>query len=156
MKSKLLFDAALPGARAEGGETTFALVFQKGDEVMSELTAFARANRLRASRLSGIGAFSDVVLGYFDRNKMDYERIKIDEQVEVLSFIGNVALKDGEPHVHAHVTLGRSDGSGCGGHLFEAHVFPTLELSLTDSPSHLIKRADEETGLALIDPEVGG
>ena len=41
------------------------------------------------------------------------------EQVEVLSLIGDVALKDGEPKVHAHVVVGRSDGSTRGGHLMD-------------------------------------
>jgi predicted DNA-binding protein with PD1-like motif len=63
----------------------------------------------------------------------------------------NVALKDGESQVHAHVVLGRSDGTTRGGHLLRAHVWPTLEAVLVESPDHLQKRTDEETGLALID-----
>ena len=52
---------------------------------------------------------------------------------------------------HAHVVLGRSDGSAIGGHLVEAHVRPTLEVVLVETPAHLRKRIDAETGLALID-----
>jgi predicted DNA-binding protein with PD1-like motif len=40
-----------------------------------------------------------------------------------------------------------------GGHLLEAHVRPTLEVVLTESPRHLHKRKDPESGLALIVPE---
>jgi predicted DNA-binding protein with PD1-like motif len=72
------------------------------------------------------------------------------EQVEVLSLIGDVALQDGEPKVHAHVVVGRADGSTRGGHLVEAHVRPTLELTLTESPAHLHKQFDPESDLALI------
>ena len=72
------------------------------------------------------------------------------EQVEVLSLIGDVALEDGEPKVHAHVVVGRSDGSTRGGHLIEARVRPTLEVILTESPAHLRKHHDPESGLALI------
>jgi predicted DNA-binding protein with PD1-like motif len=77
----------------------------------------------------------------------------VKEQVEVLILAGDVALKDGEPQVHAHVVLGRSDGSTCGGHLLEAHVWPTLEVILEESPTHLKRRFDKETRLALIDLE---
>jgi predicted DNA-binding protein with PD1-like motif len=132
-------------------ERTYALVFDKGDEVMSSLTAFAREHELNAAHLTAIGAFSDVTLGYFEPDRKDYRRIPISEQVEVLSLVGDVARKDNQPEVHAHVVVGKSDGSAHGGHLLEAHVWPTLEVVLTESAAHLRKRVDEETGLALID-----
>ena len=132
-------------------ERTYALVFDKGDEVMSSLTAFAREHELNAAHLTAIGAFSDVTLGYFEPDRKDYRRIPISEQVEVLSLVGDVARKGNQPEVHAHVVVGKSDGSAHGGHLLEAHVWPTLEVVLTESAAHLRKRVDEETGLALID-----
>ena len=100
--------------------------------------------------MTAIGAFRDATLGYFDWEAKEYLKIPVNEQVEVLSLIGDVALKDGEPKVHAHVVVGRSDGSTRGGHLIEAHVRPTLEVIVTESPVHLHKQVDEESGLALI------
>jgi predicted DNA-binding protein with PD1-like motif len=133
------------------GETTFALVFDKGDEVVAELTAFAKRRGLTAAHFTAIGAFSDVTLGYFDRERRDYRRIPLGEQVEVIALLGDIALDDGGPKVHAHVVVGRSDGSTAGGHLLAAHVWPTLELILSESPRHLRRRMDHESGLALID-----
>lgn len=66
---------------------------------------------------------------------------------------GDVALAGDEPQVHAHVVVGRSDASTCGGHLLDAIARPTLELIVEDAPSHLRKRYDRETGLALIAPK---
>jgi predicted DNA-binding protein with PD1-like motif len=134
------------------GPRTWALIFDKGDEPVAGLTAFAKAQKLGAAHFTAIGAFSDVTLGYFDRAKRDYKRIPLHEQVEVLSLLGDVALDKGEPKVHAHVVVGRADGEARGGHLLEAHVWPTLEVVLVESPRHLRKRHDPETGLALIDP----
>ena len=142
MKSKLIHE--------DHGEKTFALIFGTGDEAMAGLVEFAKANQLGAGHFTAIGAFRDVILGYFDWEKKEYQKIPVREQVEVLSLIGDVALKDGEPKVHAHVVVGRSDGSTRGGHLIEAHVRPTLEVILTESPEHLRKQIDEESGLALI------
>ena len=68
----------------------------------------------------------------------------------MLSLIGDVAVKDGKPAVHAHVVVGRRDGSAHGGHLVEARVRPTCELVLTEAPVHLQKQIDPESGLALI------
>jgi predicted DNA-binding protein with PD1-like motif len=134
------------------GPRTWALIFDKGDEPVAGLTAFAKAEKLGAAHFTAIGAFSEVTLGYFDRAKRDYKKIPLHEQVEVLSLIGDVALDKGEPKVHAHVVVGRADGEARGGHLLEAHVWPTLEVVLVESPRHLRKRHDPETGLALIDP----
>ena len=134
------------------GPRTWVLIFDKGDEPVAGLTAFAKAQKLGAAHFTAIGAFSDVTLGYFDRAKRDYKKIPLHEQVEVLSLLGDVALDKGEPKVHAHVVIGRADGEARGGHLLEAHVWPTLEVVLVESPRHLRKRHDPETGLALIDP----
>jgi predicted DNA-binding protein with PD1-like motif len=143
MKSTLL-DAS--------GPRTWALIFDKGDEPVTGLTAFAKAQMLGGAHFTAIGAFSEVTLGYFDRAARDYKKIPLHEQVEVLSLIGDVALDRGEPKVHAHVVVGRADGEARGGHLLQARVWPTLEVVLVESPRHLRKRHDPETGLALIDP----
>ena len=142
MKSKLL-DAA--------GQKTFALVFDKGDEVMAGLTSFAKAQKVGAAHFTAIGAFSEVTLGYFDPARKDYKRMPLKEQVEVLSLIGDLALDGDEPKVHAHVVVGLSDGAARGGHLIDGRVWPTLEVILVESPRFLRKRHDPETGLALID-----
>ncbi len=136
----------------ENGQKTFVPIFDTGDEFMSGLTKFAKENGLSAASLTAIGAFGDVTLGYFDMQKKEYEKISMEEQVEVLSLVGDIAPKeDGEPQVHAHVVVGRSNGTTRGGHVLEAHVRPTREVVLTESPAHLRRRTDEETGLALID-----
>lgn len=135
------------------GQKTFALVFESGDEVVAGITNFARENGIDAASLTAIGAFSSATLGYFDIEKKGYEEIPVGEQTEVLSLIGDVALNGERPELHAHVVLGRRDGSTTGGHLLGACVRPTLEVVLVESPGHLKKRVDEKTGLALIAPE---
>ena len=141
MKSKLIHNAP---------QRTFAIVFDRGDEVLENLLAFARQHRLTAASFSGLGALSDAVLGYFDWQEKDYRRIPIDEQVEVLNLTGTIALADGQPRLHPHVVVGKADGTAHGGHLLEAHVRPTLEVMVTESPAHLQRESDPETGLALI------
>jgi predicted DNA-binding protein with PD1-like motif len=132
------------------GEKTFALVFDTGDEVVAGLLDFARQHHLASSHFTALGAFSDLVMGYFDWEKKEYKRIPLPEQVEVLALVGDIALDRGEPKVHAHVVVGKADGTAHGGHLLEAHVRPTLEVVLVESPQHLQRQSDPESGLALI------
>lgn len=133
-------------------ETTHVLVFGTDDEVVSTLEAFAREHEITAAHFTAIGAFRELTLGYFDWERKEYEEIPLAEQVEVLTLAGDVALKGAEPSVHAHVVVGKRDGSAHGGHLVEARVRPTLELVLVESPAQLRKEHDPETGLALIAP----
>ena len=147
MKAKLIENQA---------RKTYALIFDTGEEVAGGLLDFARQNHLAGSHFTGIGALSDVTLGYFDWEKKDYRKIPIREQVEVVSLVGDIALKDNEPKVHAHVVVSKSDGTAHGGHLLEAHVRPTLEVIVTEEPGHLRRRHDPESGLALIDQESKG
>jgi|ERR1043166_855383 predicted DNA-binding protein with PD1-like motif len=142
MKSKLLLD--------RDGQRTFAVVFDTGDEVAKGLLEFARRQHLAASQFTAIGAFSDAVIAYFRWDTRQYMHIPIPEQTEVLTCAGDVTVSDDGPQVHAHVVLGKSDGSAHGGHLIEAHVRPTLEVVLTESPAHLRRRRDQRSGLSLI------
>jgi len=130
---------------------TYAVVLDTGDEVIAELGKFVREQEVEAASLTAIGAFSRAVLGYFQWETKQYKKIPVDEQVEVLSLLGDVAVGDHGPALHLHAVLGKADGSVVGGHLIEAHVRPTLEVILIQPPSYLRKRKDPETGLALID-----
>jgi uncharacterized protein len=135
----------------QSAHSTFALIFDKDEEFIASLTRFAKEKHLGGSHFTAIGAFRQALLGYFDREKKQYKRIPLQEQVEVLSLVGDIALDGGEPKIHAHVVVGKSDGSAHGGHVLEARVWPTLEVVLTESPRHLCRKTDAETGLALID-----
>jgi predicted DNA-binding protein with PD1-like motif len=134
----------------DGSTRVYAVIFETGEDPIAGLTRFAAQEKLDASGFTAIGAFSEATLGYFDWERKDYERIQVREQVEVLSFIGDIALEDGKPKVHVHAVLGRRDGSTRGGHLLEARVRPTLEVIVTESPGYLKREHDRESGLALI------
>lgn len=133
-----------------GAERSFAVVLDSGEEVVDCLLSFARRHDVDAASFTALGAFRDVTLGFFDLDEKDYQRIPIDEQVEVVSFVGNFATKDGEAKLHPHVVVAKRDGRAYGGHLLEGHVRPTLEVVVTDEPSHLRRATDPETGLPLI------
>ena len=136
---------------SDAGEKVFALVFETGEDPMEGLARFARERGLKASSFTAIGAFSEAMLGYFDWDTKDYEKIPVAEQTEVLALVGDIATEGaGGRKVHAHVVLGKRDGAACGGHLLSARVRPTLEVILTESPGHLHRVHDPQSGLALI------
>jgi predicted DNA-binding protein with PD1-like motif len=138
---------------SNAGQTKeYAVILGKGDEVFSGLLAFAKTYHVTSAHFTAIGALSRATLAWFDPDRKMYKRIPISGQVEVLSMIGDIALYQGKPVVHAHMVVGSSDGTARGGHLLEAYVSPTLEVMVTVDPIAMQKRFDPETDLTLIDP----
>jgi len=135
-----------------GGVKTYAIILAKGDEVMSGLTDFARQNKVASASFTAIGAFSHATVAWFDDSKKEFKLNPIEQQVELVSMIGDIALVNGKPSVHTHVSVASSDGTVRGGHVINAFVFPTLELFMTVYPTSLHKEPDKATGLELIDP----
>ncbi|WP_439600532.1 PPC domain-containing DNA-binding protein [Devosia sp.] len=134
------------------GQATWVMVLETGDEAIASLTRFAATEGLDAASFTAIGAFERATLAFFDWEQKRYLPIPVEEQVEVASLSGDIALgPDGRPAVHVHAVLGRRDGSALAGHLQAGLVRPTLELVLTESPGALRKRVDSESGVALIE-----
>lgn len=119
--------------------------------MLEGLRRFASEQQIGAASFTAIGAFDEVTLGYFDVHRRDYKRIPLVEQVEVLALSGNIARGPDGVAVHAHVVVGRADATALGGHLLDGRVRPTLEVISVESPAHLRRRVDAETGLPLID-----
>ncbi len=113
MKSRILNET--------NGQREFVLIFDSGDEVMSQLKRFAAECSLSAAHFTGIGALSGATVAWFDLDRQKYQPIEIAEQVELLSLAGDVATDaDGKPAVHAHAVVAKRDGTAHGGHLQRA------------------------------------
>lgn len=131
-------------------QKTYAIILESGEEVMEKIEVFARELNLSAAHFTAIGAFSEVIVGFFDFSIHDYKRIPINQQVEVLVLTGVITLYKNEHKIHAHVVLGKEDGTAHGGHLIKATVHPTLEIILNESPAYLKRKMDETLGIPLI------
>lgn len=146
MKSKLVSETS--------GQRTFVVVLDPGEEAIAALTNFAGQKGITGASLTAIGAFEKAAVGWFDIKSKSYRKIPVDEQCEVLSAIGDIAVDDnGRPSLHIHAVLGLSDGRTRGGHLLEGTVQPTLEVTVLESPARLRRRKRRDLGIALIDLE---
>lgn len=144
MNSKLLIDRE--GARM------FVVVLDPGEEAFGAIQRWAAAENISAAAVTAIGAFERATVGWFDFDAKDYRRIPVEEQCEVLTTIGDIAVDDhGKPSLHLHAVLGLRDGSTRGGHLLEGIVSPTLEVMITETPAHLRRRRRSDLGVSLLD-----
>lgn len=135
---------------ASGATRLHVTRIPKGSDLLLFIQDFVRAQDIRSGWLSGIGAVDRAVVGYYDQKERSYQTLILDAPMEVLNLTGNVSLVDGQPMVHAHVTLSDSQGRALGGHLKDSTMVFAFELCITEFLRELIERVPEpETGLLL-------
>src|SRR6267378_3805030 len=95
------------------GEPTkqYAVIFYEGDEAFSGLLEFAEKYHVTSAHFTAIGALNGATLGWFDPGRKMYKKIRIAGQHEVIGMSGDIALYQGRPVVHTHLTVGTSDGT---------------------------------------------
>jgi predicted DNA-binding protein with PD1-like motif len=120
-----------------------------GDEVHPSLVQIAERERIFGGWLSGIGAASEVELGYYDLERKDYDRLRMEGDVEIASASGTLGLVDGKPFVHLHAVVSDCRCETRGGHLFRAVAAATLEFVIFVADKPIERTRDEETALNL-------
>ena len=121
--------------------------FESGEHVAAPLLAWLKAEGIGYATMTGLGAVSGATVSYWNAETREYEQHQLDEQMEVVSLIGNVTIKEGEPFTHIHVTLGRRDLSIVGGHFNDAIVNPNLELWVRPEAESVERILDNACGL---------
>ena len=130
-------------------QTVIGRVRHDGD-LLEELQRVCKKKDIRLGRISAIGAVKKARIGYYDQDARRYRFLEINKHLEISSLAGNVSIRDGEPMVHAHITLCDSDGNACGGHLAEGTIVFACEfvMDIYDGPQYP-REYDETTGLPL-------
>jgi uncharacterized protein len=123
------------------------LRFESGEQFSAPLLAWLAREGIGYATLTGLGAVRGATISYYVAATKQYETYEIAEQMEVVSLIGNVALREGKPFIHAHVALGKRDLSMIGGHLNDLAIYPTLEVWLRPEPEPVQRAFDESCGL---------
>ena len=132
---------------AQTHETTFLIRLMKGEDILLSLQEFCKEHQeIGAGNVNGIGAVSNVVLGFYDGQQ--YCENTFQEPLEILSLIGNIAKNQ---IVHLHGIFGRKDGSCIGGHILPGCIVSfTCEIYLTTMLPGIERVKDIETNLMLL------
>lgn len=110
----------------------FEVHFSDGDEILSGLTDLARQHGITSAHITGLGGLSTAMLAFGDPSigAFVFKQIPIAEKSELVSLVGNVSLREGEPYVHLHAVVALSDGTTRGGHVLRLDVAPVAEVSV--------------------------
>ncbi len=129
----------------------YIIRFEDGEVFPDQLLSFLEAQSIRGGGFTGLGAFQRSLIAFFDTAALEYRDIELDEQLEVLALVGNIAVYENAPLIHAHAMLGRRDGTTLGGHLRRGTIRPTLEIFLQVVSGPLRRTLDPEYGLPALD-----
>jgi predicted DNA-binding protein with PD1-like motif len=135
------------------GSRTWAIVLDHGEEVNACLQEFARREVLSPTHFTATGILQDAILGYLEADKHHYRSHALDRPVQIVSLVGDVALREGTPQIQARAVLGDDSGATFDGHLLKAHAGAALNVIMTEAPVQLHKGYDADAGLALFKTE---
>jgi len=121
-----------------------------GEEIISQLKAVAREERIPGAALTGLGAVREATLALYDPAERRYVETRFEEDLEIASMTGNLAWLGDEPIPHVHGVLSRTDCTTSAGHVMRAVVSVTAEVMLTVYPERLTRERDETVGLNLL------
>jgi len=134
----------------------YQLRLEPGEDVPATIVAFVRERDIGSGLIAGLGAADKVVLGYFDRGTRQYEKREFPGECEIASITGNIAWAGAEPVCHLHAVVAGAGQNAWAGHLFEAKVTVTCEVSIVAGQGKLRRAEDMKTGLNLLDLSQSG
>lgn len=126
---------------------------QAGEHLMAALEQFATETTLQGAWLSGIGAASEVTIGFYNLGSKEYKWRTFGRTMEVLSLAGNMSFDEaGKLVVHVHGVFGDDEYQTVGGHVKDLVAGATIELFVHRAYQPLRRAYDDATGLELLDP----
>lgn len=130
-------------------DKNFIIRLEKGEKVNVSISKFCKILKISTAYFTGIGAVEDLKIAHYNVETKEYTEKEMPGAFEVTNLTGNVAISDGLPLVHAHVTVSDEEMKAFGGHLMSATVYAAMEIELRDLGSAKLKKEDKETGLKL-------
>ena len=129
----------------------FLISMAQGDDVIASILAVVKQEGIDSASISGIGAVKDVTLGFYNLSRKEYDQKPFSGNFELVSCLGNVSEKEGEPFVHAHVSMSGPDFNTISGHLFSAKIAVVGEFVLRPFENKVVRKMDDDVGLAVWD-----
>ncbi len=129
---------------------TYVVRLDPGEKIVETLTALCERDQIGGGHFHGIGSAGEAEIGWFDQAAKAYVWTKVPGPSEIVSLTGNVTKVDGRPFVHAHVALAGRDSAVKGGHLKEAVVALTCEITMVRFKDDLVRKKDEASGFLKI------
>lgn len=130
--------------------STYIVRLDAGEKIVEALTALCERDEIGGGYFGGIGSAGEAEIGWFDEAARTYVWTTIPGPSEIVSLTGNITRVEGRPFVHAHIALAGKDSAVKGGHLKEAVVAVTCEITLVRFRDDIARKKDEASGFLKI------
>ncbi len=124
---------------------------EPNEDLIDAILEMVKYHDIKSGLVNCIGALKEFTLGYFDIESKQYKNKTFNEYVELVSCVGNIAYKDGEPLIHLHVSVGTRDYKIIGGHLNKPSIISvTGEVCIIEIDQQLNRANDPRFNLSLL------
>jgi len=121
-----------------------------GSDLVSGIERFCAEQSVLAAQVTVIGAVRSARYAYYEQTDHRYRELESPTHHEIVGFVGNVSMRENRPFLHAHATFADASGATVGGHLLPGCEVFAAEIMMRElGDVSLVRRHDEETGLAL-------
>ena len=131
-------------------DSGYQISFEQDEPWPDTFHAFLSIQGIEWGYFFALGAVQGVKFGFYPLSTKHWDEHQVFEELEVCSWTGNVAVRQGKPFAHTHAVLGRKDGSTFGGHVVKATIGATLELVLIALPGRVERQENREIDLWLL------
>ena len=128
----------------------YVLKVSVGEDVMVELKIFCQDQEIEAASFFAIGAAKEIQIAWYNIHKKEDVKRDIQQELEIVSLLGNVAIEGKETLVHAHGSFSDKNMQIMAGHVNKLVVGAACEIVLTKLEGKIEKTYDDETGLKLM------
>lgn len=130
----------------------YLIRLSRGKHLSEAIEQFCNETKLEGAWLNGLGAASDITLGFFNLSTKEYKWRTFGQMMEVVSLTGNLARDDqGKMMFHLHGVFADDEYQTVGGHVKDLVAGATLELFVHRAYQPTRRTLDGETGLQLLD-----
>ncbi len=124
---------------------------EPNEDLVDSIIEMIKKYNIKSGFIKCIGALKTFTIGFYIIDSKEYKMKTFNENVELISCIGNIAYKDGEPIIHLHASLGKGDYSVIGGHLSKPSIVSvTGEVSIYEIDQKLYRANDPQFNLSLL------
>jgi predicted DNA-binding protein with PD1-like motif len=140
------------GSLLANTDQPFILALKMGENLFEGILRVANDANLKAASINGLGALDDVTVAYYNLHTKQYQTKLFKGMYELISVNGNIAFVDGKRFLHIHAALGTDTYDVVGGHIMDATVGPSAEITIIPLGGKMNREFDEQTGLKLLCP----
>lgn len=129
----------------------FVLVLSSGDSLIESITQCAKDAKLMGASVNGLGQLHNPVLAYFSSDPNAKPTLTtFSGFYELANLSGNITNNSGKYYTHLHTTLADRKFHGIAGHVNDAKVGLTAEITIIPLSTPLERTVDPKTGFGPI------